>query len=71
MSVHFGIISSLKGETPHKQSVPSKIYFALHYCTLRKKWERKGALEFAFDKDKPLGQWHNIIQDLYGIELSL
>ena len=28
-------------------------------------------LDVAFDKKMPLGQWRNMIQELYGIDLSL
>ncbi|MBU1389237.1 MAG: transposase [Proteobacteria bacterium] len=46
-------------------------YYITTWSTLRKKWEIKGALKFAFDKDRPLGQWRNIVQGIYGIELEL
>jgi len=46
-------------------------YYLTSWPTLHKKWERIGALDFAFDKDRPLGQWRNVIQDLYGIKLEL
>ncbi len=54
--------------TPKKERAH---YYLLTWPTLRKKWKRIGALEFAFDKNMPLGQWRNIVQDLYGIELGL
>jgi hypothetical protein len=38
---------------------------------LTEKWHRAQALDIAFDKSMPLGQWHNIVQELYEIELSL
>jgi len=46
-------------------------YYLLTWPTLRGKWKSKKALEFAFDKNKPLGQWRNVVQTLYGIELEL
>jgi hypothetical protein len=46
-------------------------YYLLTWPTFRKKWKKKGALEFAFDKENPLGQWRNVVQGLYGIELEL
>jgi hypothetical protein len=46
-------------------------YYILTWSTLREKWKRKDALEFAFDKDRPLGQWRNVVQALYKIELGL
>jgi hypothetical protein len=46
-------------------------FYILTWSTLRAKWKRKDALGFAFDNDRPLGQWRNVVQDLYGIELGL
>ena len=46
-------------------------FYLLTWPTLREKWKRKNALEFAFDKDRPLGQWRDVVQTLYGIELGL
>ena len=54
--------------TPMKERAQ---YYILTWSTLREKWKRKDALEFAFDKDRPLGQWRNVVQALYGIELEL
>jgi len=46
-------------------------YYMSTWPTFRKKWEIKGALEFAFDENRPLGQWRNVVEGLYGIELEL
>lgn len=46
-------------------------YYMITWPTLRTKWKRKGALNFAFDEQRPLGQWRNAVQSLYGIELEL
>ncbi len=54
--------------TPKKERAQ---FYLLTWSTLREKWKRKNALEFAFDKDRPLGQWRNVVQALYGIELGL
>jgi len=54
--------------TPMKERAQ---YYILTWSTLREKWKRQGALEFAFDKKRLLGQWRNVVQDLYGIELEL
>ena len=54
--------------TPKKERAH---FYLLTWSTLREKWKRKNALEFAFDKDRPLGQWRNVVQALYGIELGL
>ncbi len=39
--------------------------------SLRDKWNKAGALEAAFEKDRPLGQWRNMVQELYEIKLKL
>ena len=46
-------------------------YYLRTWPKLIEKWYRAQALDIAFDKDMPLGQWRNIVQELYGIELSL
>jgi transposase len=46
-------------------------FYILTWSTLREKWKRKDALEFAFDKNRPLGEWRNVVEVLYGIELEL
>ncbi len=46
-------------------------YYLMAWPKLREKWHKASSLDIAFDKDMPLGQWHNIIQELYGIELKL
>ncbi len=46
-------------------------YYLMAWPKLHKKWQKANALDIAFDKDMPLGQWRNMIQVLYGIELKL
>jgi len=46
-------------------------YYLMAWPKLREKWHKASSLDIAFDKDMPLGQWRNIIQELYGIELKL
>jgi len=46
-------------------------YYAMIWPKLIEKWQRLGALEAAFDGNRPLGQWRNMVQDLYGIKLTL
>jgi len=38
-------------------------YYLMTWPYLRDKWQKLGALEAAFAKDRPLGQWRNMIQD--------
>ena len=46
-------------------------YYLIAWPKLREKWHKANSLDIAFAKDMPLGQWRNIIQELYGIELKL
>jgi transposase len=46
-------------------------YYLTIWPYLREKWQRYGALKAAFDKNRPLGQWRSIVQDLYGIKLKI
>jgi hypothetical protein len=46
-------------------------YYISQWPYLRDKWRKAGALGMAFSEDKPLGQWRNMVQELYGIKLKL
>jgi transposase len=46
-------------------------YYLSMWPYLKDKWCKTGALDMAFAKDKPLGQWRYIVQELYGINLKL
>ena len=46
-------------------------YYSMMWPYLRDKWHKAGALERAFADDRPLGRWRNMVQDLYGIKLTL
>jgi transposase len=46
-------------------------YYLMTWPRLREKWNKVGALEIAFQKDRPLGQWRNMVQELYDIKLTL
>lgn len=46
-------------------------YYLKIWPKLHEKWGKANALNIAFDKDMPLGQWRKMIQELYGIELKL
>jgi transposase len=46
-------------------------YYLSLWPYLRDKWDKLGAKAVAFSKDRPLGQWRHIVQDLYGIRLKL
>ena len=46
-------------------------YYLITWPKLHEKWKKASALDIAFADDMPLGQWRNMIQELYGIELKL
>ena len=46
-------------------------YYVMSWPLLRDKWQKSGALETAFNADQPLGQWRKIVQQFYGIKLTL
>ena len=46
-------------------------YYLMTWPSLRKKWNEARALETAFEKERPLGQWRNMVQELYEIKLKL
>jgi len=46
-------------------------YYLTIWPYLREKWQKYGAVKAAFDKNRPLGQWRSIVQDLYGIKLKI
>lgn len=55
-----GIESSLRAD-----------YYLAVWPGLKDKWKKAGALQAAFDRANPLGQWRHIVEQLYGIELKL
>ncbi|MCP3898190.1 MAG: IS110 family transposase [Desulfobacteraceae bacterium] len=60
---------SLRGKKSSKKGRGQ--YYLMSWPKLREKWRTVNTLDIAFDKDMPLGQWRNIVQELYGIELKL
>jgi transposase len=46
-------------------------YYLSLWPYLRDKWDKLGALKAAFSKNRPLGQWRYVVQELYGIKLKL
>jgi transposase len=46
-------------------------YYLTTWHYMRDKWKKLGALKAAFAKDRPLGQWRQIVQELYDIKLKL
>lgn len=46
-------------------------YYLMIWPALRDKWNKADALDAAFDKNRPLGRWRNMAQELYGIKLKM
>lgn len=46
-------------------------YYLSIWPFLKEKWDKFGALNAAFVKDRPLGQWRYIVQEVYGIKLQM
>jgi transposase len=46
-------------------------YYLMTWPYIREKWYKLGALEATFEKDRPLGQWRYMVQELYEIKLKL
>jgi transposase len=46
-------------------------YYLAMWPYLRDKWSKANALMVSFAKDNPLGQWRNIVQEIYGIKLKM
>ena len=46
-------------------------YYLAMWPYLRDKWSKVNALKVAFAKEKPLGQWRYIVQEIYRIKLKM
>ena len=46
-------------------------YYLMSWPYLRDKWRKVGALEAAFEINRPLGLWRQIVEELYDIKLKL
>ena len=46
-------------------------YYLMIWPALREKWKKASALEAAFENNRPLGRWRNMVQELYEIKLKL
>jgi hypothetical protein len=46
-------------------------YYLTMWPYLRDKWSKANSLKVSFAKDNPLGQWRNIVQEIYGIKLKM
>lgn len=74
MAIHLmrtGEIYKPRAMREHPDMSSMRAYYLNMWPYLRDKWKKSGALEIAFDKDHPLGQWRECVQSIYGIELPL
>jgi transposase len=55
----------------HIKPVQRADYYLAMWPYLRDKWNKVGALNAAFAKDKPLGQWRYVVQEIYEIKLKM
>jgi transposase len=46
-------------------------YYLMTWPYLRNKWKKLDALKAAFEQDRPLGRWRNMVQELYEIKLKM
>jgi hypothetical protein len=46
-------------------------YYQIFWPYLLDKWKKYGAHKIAFAPENPLGEWRNMIQDLYEIEMKM
>jgi len=46
-------------------------YYLMTWPYLQNKWKKLDALTAAFAKDRPLGQWRNMVQEIYDIKLKM
>jgi len=58
-------------QTTKTQKQERARYYLMTWPKFNEKWRKAGALDIAFDKNMPLGQWRNMIQGIYGIDLKL
>ncbi len=47
------------------------LYYLSVWPYITGKWRRLGVLEQAFEKERPMGQWRDVVQSLYNIKLDL
>ena len=55
----------------HAQIQQRADYYVMSWPQLRDKWHKSGVLQTAFRPEQPLGQWRKIVQQFYGIKLTL
>jgi len=60
-----------KLRNPKTQMQERAGYYLTAWPLLRDKWKKAHAHQAAFAKDQPLGQWRQMVQELYDIKLKL
>ncbi len=54
----------------HAESIDRAEYYLASWPQIYKKWNKANAADVAFHIDMPLGQWRNVVQEVYGIKLE-
>jgi len=57
--------------SPKTQMQERAGYYLTTWPLLRDKWKKAHAHQAVFAKDQPLGQWRQVVQELYDIKLKL
>ena len=57
--------------SPKTQMQERAGYYLATWPLFREKWKKAHAHQAAFAKDQPLGQWRQMVQELYDIKLKL
>ncbi|MCP4236318.1 MAG: hypothetical protein GY770_22515 [Aestuariibacter sp.] len=60
-----------KLRSPKTQMQERAGYYLTTWPLLRDKWKKAHAHQVAFAKEQPLGQWRQMVQELYDIKLKL
>lgn len=74
MSIHLmrtGEVYKPKALRDHASMEALRAYYLELWPFVRTKWKKAGALEVAFQRDNPLGQWRERVEAVYQIQLPL
>lgn len=65
---HFYLPANLR--TNHAVKKNRSLYYLSVWPYITGKWHRMGVLEQAFEKERPMGQWRDVVESLYNIRLE-
>ena len=74
MSIHLmrtGEVYKPKALRDHASMEALRAYYLELWPFVRTNWKKAGALEVAFQRDNPLGQWRECVEAVYQIQLPL